>query len=294
MMKIGLIGSGSFYNTYKQEFSKHQYIYIFNECSIDAALHYSTTFENILITCQYLFFEKIDSATFQLVNAGLKNGKHILIDEANLSLPEMHEMYSISNEGNLKCMIFPAADYYKIFETIKGKISNPFLIEMRSSFTSDQQDYLSQGISHTMNVCIQNLLYLFKSDVRHVHVKQSKVFSEKTDLMTVQLDFSNGCAAHIKLSALDSTSSHTIKIYQESAVICINLDDCRMDITEKKNEHLSSSTVAGREINMTEEKVQHFLNITQHSQTQSHSILDYYLAMELTAKIIKKINSLHD
>lgn len=294
MMNIGLIGSASFYKTYKQEFIKYHDILVHHECSIEDALNNTPVFESLLLNTQYLFFEETDAATFRLITAALKNGKNIFIDKACISMAEMSEMHNISSEGNLKCLIFNSPDYYKFFQPLNGEIQNPFFIEMTLEYSNQSHTFLAENISNTLYECMQNLQYIFKSDIRQINVKPFKVFSGKTDLISVQLDFSNGCSVNIKISDIAVNEKNIIHIYQPGGIFIINLSEGIAEKQELANDRLNTTTIRIPEIHITEKKVQHFLASAGNTKTRTDSILDNYHAMELSSKIIKKINSLYE
>ncbi len=294
MMNIGLIGSAPFYNTYKQEFIKYSGISVYHECSIEDALNNTPVFESLLLNTQYLFFEKTDTSNFRLIIAALKNGKNVFIDHAFISMAEMSEMHNISSEGNLKCLIFSSPDYYKFFQSLNGEIRNPFFIEMALEYSNQQNTFLSENISHTLYECVQNLQYIFKSDIRQINVKPFRVFSGKTDLISVQLDFSNGCSVNIKISDIATNEKKTIHVYQPGSIFAINLTENTTEKQELTDNRVHITAARIPEIHIIEKKVQHFLAITGNTETRTDSILDNYHAMELSSKIIKKINSLYE
>ncbi|MCC7028993.1 MAG: hypothetical protein IT257_01720 [Chitinophagaceae bacterium] len=294
MMKIGLIGSAAFYNTYQQELSKHQEVTILESCSTADALADLPVFNQIISHGHYLFFEEIDHDTYPLAIAGLKNGKHLVIENAAISAAEMHELYQISIEGNLKCLIIPPPEQYHIFDPLKNKFNNPYLVELSLGWPQSEPYHLTDHLAQTLNLCIQFLRSIFKSEIRQINVKQIVLFSGKTDLIVVQLDFSSGSMVQIKLSTIDREPDHRLKVYQKSAVIDITINQQFAVITEIRDDQLQTNRINLPTGNIIEKKVAHLLNFVNDHQNSGSSALENYLTLELSAKILKKMNSLYD
>jgi hypothetical protein len=291
MMHIGLIGSTSFYHLYKNEFSKHPQVAISLECSLLDALNNTSNFEKILFQCEYIFFEEMNAPYFNLITSCLKNGKHIIIDSLSITSEQIHEIYSIAIEGNLTCLILNDPSYYQLFKPFSKEINNPFYIEMEVQNNNESEKDLPTHIPLTIYQCMQHVLYLFKSDIKQINVKSCKIFSEKIDFISVMLDFSNGCCVHLKITTLNTPPKHTIHVYQQDRIYTLDLIEktiCKNDNTNNQNNQIVTH------INTTSEKLQHFLEVVNHTKTYTHSLLDRSFALELSGKILKKINSFNE
>ncbi len=293
MTNVGLIGSLSFCETYKNALATHD-VCTPPGCTILKALENDPIYENLLLQCHDLFFEEISSSSFGLATSALKNGKNVIIEKGLLSITELNEIYHISAEGNLKCIILNSSDYYKFFEALQPEIKNPFYIEMLLDYESDVNNYLSENIENTMYECMQNMNYILKSEIKQINVKSAKLFSEQTDFISVQLDFSDGCSANIKMIEKPSKTSRNIHIFQNSNILSIDLLEETILKTEHSKGDLRISTIPVEVTDVTEKKISHFLGLEKTSKTQANSILDKYMAREQSEKIIKKINSMNE
>ncbi len=294
MMRIGLVGSTSFNNSYINRISGSNSLQVYDACSILDALEARPNFDNLKSNCPTILFETIDSSTLSLAISVLKNGNHIIFEHADISLGEMKEIHNISNEGNLHCTILNSAEYYKLLDYCKPEIRNPFYVEIVINFEENQKNYLSENISGTLLQCMQNLLLFFNSEIRQIQVKSSKIFSAKTDFIAIQLNFSNGCNVYLKLTENASPKAHLIHVYQPSSIYSINLMDDTITLTEKNTENLNSNQINIPGVDHFQRKIQHFLDFENKATNASHSILDNYFALDLSSKILKKINSLYD
>lgn len=294
MMRIGLVGSTSFINSYKNGISGSKSLQVYDACSIFDALEHRPNFENLRSNCSTILFESIDSSTLSLAISVLKNGNHIIIEHADISLDEMKEIHNTSNEGNLHCTILNSAEYYKLLDYFKPEIRNPFYVEILINFEENQKNYLSENISGTLLQCMQNLLLFFNSEILQIQVKSSKIFSAKTDFIAVQLDFSNGCNVYLKLTENALPKAYWIYVYQPSSIHSINLMDDTFTLTEKNTGNLNSNQISIPAADHFQRKIQHFLDFENKATNASHSILDNYFALDLSTKILKKLNSLYD
>ena len=77
-------------------------------------------------------------------------------------------------------------------------------------------------------------------------------------------------------------------------VFNINLIDDTVEIMEKINNEPVVTMMTHPEIDITEKKTSHFLALINDNKPQAGTVLDNYLALELSARILKKINSLYD
>ncbi len=293
MMHVGLVGTQSFYEIYKNAL-KQRDVLPPKACSLEEALNNSAHFENLTLQCQAIFFEEIQSSTYNLITAALKNGKNVIIDKCQLSIAELNEMYHIAVEGNLNCTLLNSSLYYQFFEPLQNDIKNPFYIEMLLEYPSDRNSYLSENIENTMFECMLTMQYIQRSEIKQINVKAAKLFSEQTDFISIQLDFSDGCSASIKMLEKPSGLSNTIQIYQNGQIISMDLTKKSISKTECKTGNLAVSLTNVEDIDITDKKIEHFLNIENSTQKQANSILDQFLAREQSDKILKKINSLNE
>ncbi len=293
MMDVGLIGTKSFYEIYKNALNQRDVLTPI-ACSIEEALDNSIHFEQLTLPCQYLFFEEASSSSYILITTALKNGKNVIIEKCQLSHSELNEMYHISIEGNLNCILLNSSDYYRFYESFQQELKNPFYIEMLLEYPSDQTGHLSKTIENTLFECMLNLHYIQKSEIKQITVKSAKLFSEQTDFISLQFDFTDGCFANIKLIEKPSEPSKTIQIYQNAEIISIDLVKMSICKTTRTSNGITvnETNVAG--IDIVDKKIGHFLHPENGTKNQANSILDKFLAKEQSNKIIKKINSLNE
>ncbi len=149
-------------------------------------------------------------------------------------------------------------------------------------------------IENTLFECMLNLHYIQKSEIKQITVKSAKLFSEQTDFISLQFDFTDGCFANIKLIEKPSEPSKTIQIYQNAEIISIDLVKMSICKTTRTSNGITvnETNVAG--IDIVDKKIGHFLHPENGTKNQANSILDKFLAKEQSNKIIKKINSLNE
>lgn len=293
MMNVGLIGTKSFYEIYKNALNQRDVLTPI-ACSIEEALDNSIHFEKLTLPCQYLFFEEASSSSYILIITALKNGKNVIIEKCQLSHSELNEMYHISIEGNLNCILLNSSDFYRFYESFQQELKNPFYIEMLIEYPSDQTGHLSKNIENTLFECMLNLHYIQKSEIKQITVKSAKLFSEQTDFISLQFDFTDGCFATIKLIEKPSEPSKTIQIYQNAEIISIDLVKMSICKTTCTSNGITVNETNVADIDIVDKKIGHFLHPENGTKNQANSILDNFLAKEQSDKIIKKINSLNE
>lgn len=294
MMKIGLIGSTSFYHTYLLALKQFSHVNVYPECSIDAIKENNPTFEEILLHCERLVFESVSAEILPLVKLALKSGRYVFIEHAHLSAQEMHEIYDIANEGNLYCAVLPTDDFSVLFTTHKNLIVNPSLIDIHIAYPPEEISRLNENLNETIQRYVHVLLYLFRSDIKSINVRQAKIFAPQTDLLAISLDFSNGCTTHMRFSALSSLRTELIKVYQEGLILCFDLINKQTETITAEGFAKPSPQPGNAAMDTMYLKAGKIIATPDTVPAPSQSLLDHYLVLEWAAKIVKKINSFHD
>ena len=292
MIDIDLIGSEAFCQNYIQAFNRNKTSIHCHTYFIENTIQHLIESDSSIAKNSHLLIEYIETNQFEWILSMLRNGKSIFIEQADLNSIQIHEIYQIATEANNKCIILNTNEYFSIFQQIEKKINTPYFVEMFLEYGIENTYLLNQELASTVNQTMQYLVSIFKSEVKQISIKPAKIFSIQNDFVSIRLDFSNGTSVSIKMSAFLKNENKQIKIYQNEIIYHLNLSLPSISQEILENNQISTYNININLVNRIDCKVKDILNFINNSEMPFYSLLDNYLYMDLTSKIMKKYNSL--
>jgi predicted dehydrogenase len=169
------------------------------------------------------------SMHYDIAKECLNAGVHCLVEKPICnSLKEAEELFEIADRNNLALHVGHVERFNGAVQELKKIVQNPIMIESRRMGPFDPRIKDAGVVLDLMIHDIDILLNLVNSPVVETHVLGSSVFTEREDVVQVQILFENACIASVLASRATQEKIRTMAITQEKEYIF--LDFAHQDI----------------------------------------------------------------
>lgn len=159
----------------------------------------------------------------------LKAGVHVLVEKPiATTLKQAEELIRLANDKKLILQVGFLERYNAALGGVTDKVKQPRFIESHrlAGFKPRSMD-----INVVMDLMIHDLdiiLNLVKSPLKHIAANGSAVLSNTIDIAQARLTFANGCVANVTASRISQKTKRKMRIFQESACICIDFQTLKV------------------------------------------------------------------
>ena len=150
---------------------------------------------------------------------------------------------------------------------------------------------------------IDIILNLIKSKVITTHVLGASVFTEKDDLVSVQLEFENGCIGYIVASRASQNKIRTLSITQKDSFVVLDYTDQEIYVHRKSSsEHkMSKGSLRYKQESLVERifvhkdnplklELQHFIDCAKNGSPRNVAVNDELYSLEIALDILDQFN----
>lgn len=303
ILKTGIIGSTEFYIHNKADFTGRSEVMLSGYCRDEDLFTQPSSFEVLQSKSDILYFEKAITGNIQCILAALKAGKNIFIDHMDLSLEEVDELVKTATEGNHKCLVAHHQDYYSGIADMAGELKCPVLVDIVCEMAPESSQFKPVLRSRWIYQQMVALRYFFKSEIKQIAVLTANVFSVANDLISVRLDFSNNTVVNMLLTEFALKDQRHMKLVQEEKLLFLDFLEHTATLVTGKQSNEGKRGQSKKTIKRvmkyetgenTNKKIDDFIGDFKAQGNPGITILDHYIALELTGKILKRINTLQD
>ena len=270
--------SCSFYSDYRDIFDKVDVVVI----AVPTSLHYSV--------CK------------DVLNAGV----HTLLEKpCTDNLDQARELFDIASQKDLTLHIGHIERFNGAVEELHKIVSDPIFVECKrmSSFSERIKD---DGV--VLDVMIHDIdiiLNLIRSKVVKTHVLGTSVFSKKDDLVSVQMEFENGCIASIVASRASQNKERTLSVTQRDSYVLLDYTDQEIYVhRQSSSEHqLSKGALRYKQESLVERifvhkenplklELQHFIDCAKNGSPRKIAVDNELYSLEIALDILDQYNQL--
>ena len=236
----------------------------------------------------------------------LNSGIHVLLEKpCTDDLEQARELFDIASKKGLTLHIGHIERFNGAVQELHKIVVDPVYVECKrmSSFTERIKD---DGV--VLDVMIHDIdiiLNLIKSKVTEIHVLGTSIFSEKDDLVTVQMEFENKCIASIVASRVSQNKERTLSVTQKDSYVLLDYTDQEIYVQrDSSSEHkLSKGSLRYKQESIVERifvhkdnplklELQHFIDCAKNGSPRKVAVDNELYSLEIALEILDKYNRL--
>ena len=163
---------------------------------------------------------------YQVAREVLNAGVHVLLEKPCAdNLEHARELFALADRKNLILHIGHVERFNGAVQELHKLIEDPILVDCKrmGPFVERMKD--DSVVMDIMIHDIDIILNLINSKVARVNVMGRSVFTAKDDVVSVQLEFENGCLANILASRASQNKERTLSITQKDSYVILDYTD---------------------------------------------------------------------
>ncbi len=231
----------------------------------------------------------------------LNSGIHVLLEKpCSDNLEHARELFALADSKNLILHIGHVERFNGAVQELHKLVEDPILVECRrmGPFVERMKD--DSVVLDTMIHDIDIILNLIDSKVLQINVMGRSVFSEKDDVVSVQLEFENGCMANILASRASQNKERTLSITQKASFVILDYTDQEIyvhrqsssdymltkDALRYKQESLIERIFVHKD-NPLKLEIQHFLDCVKNGTPRKVAVDNELYSLEIALSIVE-------
>ena len=172
---------------------------------------------------------------YQIAKDFLKSGTHILLEKPITSRQDQaQELINLAQTRQLILQVGFLERFNPAFSKILPIIKKPLLIESRrsSEFTGRSTDI--DVVLDLMIHDIDLILSIVREDVCDIRAQGVSFITDKLDMASARIEFSNGCIADLNASRISSKKERTLTVFEGNQIFFIDLLNRRVVYSAKE------------------------------------------------------------
>ena len=236
----------------------------------------------------------------QVLNAGV----HVLLEKpCSDNLEHARELFSLADSKNLILHIGHVERFNGAVQELHKLVDEPILVECKrmGPFVERMKD--DSVVLDTMIHDIDIILNLIDSKVARMNVMGRSVFSEKDDVVSVQLEFENGCIASILASRASQNKERTLSITEKASYIMLDYTDQEIYVHRQSSSDymLTKDSLRYKQESLIERifvhkdnplklEIQHFLDCVKNGTPRKVAVDNELYSLEIALGIMEEFN----
>lgn len=241
---------------------------------------------------------------YQIGMEVLNAGVHVLLEKpCSDNLKHARELFSFADSKNLILHIGHVERFNGAVQELHKLIDDPILVECKrmGPFVERMKD--DSVVLDTMIHDIDIVLNLIDSKVARMNVMGTSVFSKKDDVVSVQLEFENGCIASILASRASQNKERTLSITEKASYIILDYTDQEIYVHRQSSSDymLTKDSLRYKQESLIERifvhkdnplklEVQHFLDCVKNGTPRKVAVDNELYSLEIALGIMEEFN----
>ncbi len=232
------------------------------------------------------------------INLAIKNARHVFLENDFLKTAQQtKKLHHLVDEAQVKVQIAWQDRLNPAVIKARKYINQAHFIETRRAVSNMGNQ---QSSDSAMDLLLQDLdlvMSFVDSGIRRIQTRTNNPFSEKVELINVRIEFDNACVANLNISSLSPTSYTKAAIYQENAVVHIDLQKPALEILRSKEQQ--NDTIS---LNLNEDfpvfdplynELESFNQCIEHNTSPIIGLDEAYQVLEIMDEIKAQLGSYH-
>jgi predicted dehydrogenase len=183
----------------------------------------------------------IDIATpsnshFEIAKAAITAGRHVFIEKPVTStLKQARELEKLIKEAGVVCQVGHVERFNPAFIAAVPYLKSPAFIEVHRLAQYNRRGTDVSVVLDLMMHDIDLILSIVKSNLKKCHVSGTPLVSATADLVSVRLEFENGCVANITTNRMAFKNSRQFRVFTKENLVSINLLEKITEVVRIRN-----------------------------------------------------------
>ncbi len=232
----------------------------------------------------------------------LDAGVHVLLEKpCTHDLSEAQELFKLAEEKNLTLHIGHVERFNGAVQELHKIVDEPLFIECKRTGPFPQRNIADGVVMDVMIHDIDIVLNLVNSRVIRTQVMGLSVFSDRDDLVSVQLQFENGTVANIVASRASQNKERTLCVTQKDSYVMLDYTDQEIYVhRQSSSEHqLSKGSLRYKQESLVERifvhkdnplkhEILHFIDCASNGSPPQSSVDRELNSLEIALKIVEQ------
>jgi predicted dehydrogenase len=236
----------------------------------------------------------------EVLNAGV----HVLLEKpCSDNLEHARELFSLADSKNLILHIGHVERFNGAVQELHKLVDKPILVDCKrmGPFVVRMKD--DSVVLDTMIHDIDIILNLINAKVTKINVMGRSVFSEKDDVVSVQLEFETGCIANIVASRVSQNKERTLSITEKDSYIILDYTDQEIYVHRQSSSDymLTKDSLRYKQESLIERifvhkdnplklEIQHFLDCVKNGTPRKVAVDNELYSLEVALRIVEKFH----
>ena len=308
MYKVGIIGTGDGITTRIKNWQEVSQVSlagfyfpgvaVTQDASVTQTLYRYSSLDELIDACDIIDIIVPAADRFSICEKAIRKGRHVLIEKPMAySMTEAEELVKLVKESNVKLQVSNTERFNPAYLSLKSVDLRPLYIESKRQVPFHYFNKEGNLIFDFLIQDIDTVLTLVQSEVKNISASGVAVITDAPDLVSVRIEFNNGCVATLTASRLASGEAAGMQLFQKNSIIHIDFLNKQTQVSHadvKEKERLSTYKLGSAlpsPFNPGKEELHAFVSSIQGNTRTVVNEIDGYRAMEIAHQIQKKINS---
>lgn len=234
----------------------------------------------------------------------LNAGVHVLLEKpCTNDLDQARELFDLADRKNLILHIGHVERFNGAVQELHKLVQDPLFVECKRMGPFAQRMKDDGVVLDIMIHDIDIVLNLLQSKVARTNVMGASVFTDRDDLVNVQMEFENGCLANIIASRASQNKIRTLSVTQKESYILLDYTDQEIYVhRQSSSEHqLSKDALRYKQESLIERifvhrdnplklEIQHFLDCVQNGTPRNVAVDKELYSLEIALNIVEAFN----
>lgn len=241
---------------------------------------------------------------YEVGKAVLNSGVHVLMEKPCAdNLDHARELFDIADQNNLILQVGHIERFNGAVQELHKIVDDPIYVECKrmGPFVERMKD---DGV--VLDIMIHDidiLLNLIDSKVSRINVMGKSVFTDRDDLVSVQMEFENKCIANIVASRASQNKIRTLSVTQKDSYIILDYTDQEIYVhRQSSSEHtLSKGSLRYKQESLIERifvhkdnplklEDKHFIDCVKNGSQRKVSVNNELYSLEIALEIVERFN----
>lgn len=241
---------------------------------------------------------------YQIAKEVLNAGVHVLLEKpCTDNLAQARELFELADSKKLILHIGHVERFNGAVQELHKLVEDPIMVDCKrmGPFVERMKD--DSVVMDIMIHDIDIILNLIDSKVDRVNVMGRSVFSEKDDVVCVQLRFESGCIANIIASRASQNKERTLSITQKDSYVILDYTDQEIYVHRQSSSdyRLTKDSLRYKQESLIERifvhkdnplklEVQHFVDCVINGTPRKVAVDNELYSLEIALGIMEEFN----
>ncbi len=239
---------------------------------------------------------------YKIAKEVLSAGVHVLLEKpCSDNLEHARELFDLADRKNLILHVGHIERFNGAVQELHKLVDDPILVECRRMGPFVERMKNESVVLDIMIHDIDIILNLIDAKVVRINVMGRSVFSDKDDVVSVQLEFETGCIANILASRASQNKERTLSITQKDSYVILDYTDQEIYVHRQSSSDymLTKDSLRYKQESLIERifvhkdnplklEIQHFLDCVENGTPRKVAVDNELYSLEIALGIMEQ------